>query len=76
MRFWKRLNPDNTIRTVESYSHNLDVKGAIEITKEEFDEYIASLPEPEPPEPRRDLAAEIDKLKAKGETLEKKKRSP
>lgn len=44
MRYWKRLNPDESISTVESYSHNLDVEGAIEITEQEFNEYLASLP--------------------------------
>jgi len=44
MRYWKRLNPDGSINTVESYSHNLDVGGAIEITEQEFNSYMASLP--------------------------------
>lgn len=48
MRYWKRTNPDGTTNTVESYSHNLDVEGAIEITKQEFDDFIASIPVPEP----------------------------
>ena len=62
MRYWKRLNIDNSISTVESYSHDLDVAGAVEIDEAEFDAYIASLPviKREPP---RDLAAEIDDLK-------------
>lgn len=81
MRYWKRLNPDKSIRTVESYSHNLRVKGATEISKEEYDSFLASLPVIEP-EPVRDLATEIeeikakiadyDELKAKVEELEKK----
>lgn len=61
MRYWKRLNSDGTIRTVESYSHILDVEGAIEITKGQFNEYIASLPapKPEPPSPDTLRAQEL-----------------
>ena len=62
MRYWKRLNPDNTINTVEGYSHNLDVEGAIEIDEAEHREFIASMPV-EKPLPKRDLAAEIDAIK-------------
>lgn len=62
MRYWKRVDTDGNITTVESYSHDLDVEGAIEITKEEYDEFIASLPIVKP-EPVRDLPAEIDNLK-------------
>lgn len=51
MRYWKRVDTDGNITTVESYSHDLDVDGAIEITKEEFDECIASLPVTPPLEP-------------------------
>ena len=68
MRYWKRLNPDRSINTVESYSHDVDVEGAFEITKEEFDAFIVSLP-PVVPKPVRDLAAEIDALKADIEEL-------
>lgn len=51
MRYWKRIDTHGNITTVESYSHNLEVKGAIEVTKRQYNEYIASLPiiEPEPP---------------------------
>ena len=44
MRFWKRLNPDGTTRTVESYSHDYHVVGATEILDLEFDEFIDKLP--------------------------------
>lgn len=43
MRYWKRVQGGITT-AVESYSHDLDVEGAIEIDKAEFDAYIASLP--------------------------------
>ena len=69
MRYWKRLNLDGSIKTVESYSHDLDIDGAIEVSKKELDEYIASLPAFEP-EPTRNLAAEIDEIKAKVTKLE------
>ena len=51
MRFWKRVDINNKTTTVESYSHNLDVEGAVEITEAEFNGFIASLPVviPEPP---------------------------
>ena len=71
MRYWKRVDKDGNTTTVESYSHNLDVEGALEITKKEYDEYIASLPIPEP-EPVRDLEAEIDEIKAEIDKLKKK----
>ncbi len=63
MRYWKRLDTDNTVNTVESYSHDLDIDGAIEIDSAEFNTYIASLPTPEPVY-KRDLEAELDELKA------------
>ena len=61
-RYWKRVNSEGLTTGVECYSHDLDVEGAIEITKEEYDEFITSLPEPESV---RDPLAEIDNLKAK-----------
>ena len=63
MRFWKRIDTQDKTITVESYSHDLDIAEAVEITQIEFDAYIASLPVPIPPVVR-DLAAEIDTLKA------------
>ncbi|GAI55421.1 unnamed protein product, partial [marine sediment metagenome] len=56
MRYWKRVDTDDNIIAVESYSHGFDIEGAIEITKEEYDEFIASLPEPEPIPPTPDEA--------------------
>jgi len=61
MKYWKRVNPDGSINTVESYSHDLDIEGAIEITGEEFNNFLASLPIIES-EPVRNLATEIDDL--------------
>lgn len=62
MKYWKRVNPEGVIITVESYSFDEKITGAIEITQVEFDAYIASLPKPIP-EVVRDLATEIDALK-------------
>lgn len=42
MRYWKVGN------SVESYSHNRDIPGAQEITRDEFNAFIAALPVPEP----------------------------
>jgi len=71
MRYWKRVDRDGNTTTVESYSHNLSIEGAIEISEQEFNDYINSLPVITP-EPARDLAAEIDDLKTRIEKLEKK----
>lgn len=69
MEYWKKLNPDGTISSVESHSFPHKVPDAVKITKEEFDEFIASLPVVEP-EPPRDLGKEIDELKARVNKLE------
>ncbi len=57
MRYWK-LDDESA---VESHSNSHDVPFAHEISKEECDAYIRGLP-PEPVEPIRDLAAEIDDI--------------
>uniref|UniRef100_A0A6M3L1X5 Uncharacterized protein n=1 Tax=viral metagenome TaxID=1070528 RepID=A0A6M3L1X5_9ZZZZ len=51
MRYWKRIDTEGLITTVESYSHELDIDGAIEITEQEFNGYLSSSPviEPQPP---------------------------
>ena len=67
MRYWKHTDKNGKTTTVESYSHDLNVKEATEITEIEFQEYIDSLPEPKPPQ---NLAVEIDALKARVEALE------
>jgi len=58
-RYWARFDDDGNIRTVESYSHDLDVVGAIEITEADFDGYLETLPEPEA---LPSLQAEIEAL--------------
>ncbi len=46
MRYWKRVDTNDLTTTVESYSHDHDIDGAIEIDQAEFNAYIASLPPP------------------------------
>jgi len=72
MRYWKRIDQDGKTTTVESYSHNLEVEGAVEISWEEFNVFIATLPVTVP-EPPRDFGIEIDDLKVRVEKLEKHK---
>ena len=69
MRYWKRVNLDGSTRTVEAYSHNLDIEGAIEISKSEITEYLNSHPKPKPSislmDRVRDLEAKVKKLEGK-----------
>lgn len=58
MRYWKRVDQSGNTTTVESYSHDQDVDGAIEIDRAEFDTYIASLPPP-PLDPDEARAKEL-----------------
>ncbi len=62
MKFWKRVDGQNNTTTVESYSHDLEIEGAIEITEEEFIQFIKSMPAPVPI-PIRDPLVEIDTLR-------------
>lgn len=45
MYYYKRV-VDNKITTVESYSHKQYIKGAERCTKNEYDDFINTLPEP------------------------------
>ena len=63
MRYWKRLNPDNTARTIECYSHALDIEGAVEIDPVEYAALEAKLTTPV-----RNFLNEIDQLKARIQT--------
>jgi len=64
VRYWKFTNPDS----VQSCSNDKHmVPGAKEISKVEFNNFIASLPVPPTPAPVRDLLQELDALKAKME---------
>lgn len=54
MQYWKKVDEEGNTTTVESCSYPHIVPNAVQITKEEYDAYIASLPEPSPPEPTPD----------------------
>ena len=71
MRYYKRIDSTGKTTTVESYSHDLDIGGAVEIDKTEFDAYLSSLPKPVPV-PSRDFLKEIDELKMRVEKLERR----
>ena len=71
MRYWKRVNTQGKTTTIENYSHDLDIEGAVEVGEEEYNTFIASLPVTKP-EPVRNLTAELDGLKARLEKLEEK----
>lgn len=64
MKYYKRVNKSGIITTVESYSHDLPVEGAIEINKSAYDHFIARLPKPIA-KPNRDIPGELDALVAK-----------
>ena len=49
MRYWAIKDNDEEIVCVEKYSHDLDVANRAEISKSNFDQFIASLPKPPPP---------------------------
>lgn len=44
MRYWKRVDSRGQTTTVESYSHDLPIIGAVEITEMEYQLYLDSLP--------------------------------
>lgn len=62
MRYWKRVGEDGETTTVESYSFDSKISGAVEITKKEFNRFIRNLPA-RPLPVYRDLAIEIDEIK-------------
>ncbi len=49
MRYWKRVDGQGNTLTVESCSNDAVVAGAREITKVEYDRFIADLPPPPAP---------------------------
>ncbi len=66
MRYWKRVDTQGQTTTVQSYSHGLEIAGAVEISEQEFNDFIASLPQ---------TAASTKSLKAEWQaatTLEEK----
>ena len=44
MKYWKRVNNKGETTTVESYSHDKNIDDAIEITNDEYIDYISKLP--------------------------------
>lgn len=69
MRYWKRADKKGKTLTVESYSHGLTIEDAISISKEEFEEYLESLPKNQLV--TRDLLKEIDDIKEEIKKLKK-----
>lgn len=66
MFYYKQVK-ESKIISIESKSLDAISPNFVKATKAEYDDFIASLPPPEPPEPVRDYGSEIDELKA--ETL-------
>tara|TARA_Y100000310_G_scaffold58558_2_gene53879 strand:+ start:4423 stop:4638 length:216 start_codon:yes stop_codon:yes gene_type:complete len=64
MNYYKRIDSFGKTNTVESYSHNSPVPGAIKITEKEFDAFIKNLPAITPIA-SRDIIQEFDTLKSK-----------
>jgi len=50
MRYFARLNAEGKTTAVESYSHGLEVAGAVEIPWSEYQDFINNLPVPVPVE--------------------------
>lgn len=72
MRYWKLTKSDGSTSTVESYSHDLDVAGATEITEAEFKAFMATLPSPTPPVNWRALWLAADTVAKKIAVLAKR----
>ena len=73
MRYWKWINPDGSINSVQSCSNDKNVvEGATEITSDIFVTFIDSLPTPVPPSPSRDIIVELDELNKRVAVLENK----
>ena len=69
MYYYKQVK-DGNIVSVETKSRDAISPNFIKATKAEYDGFIASLPPTEPPEPVRDLAAEISALKGRVKSIE------
>lgn len=63
MFYYKEIIDDEII-SVEAKSIDSISPHFVKATKAEYDNFIASMPEPPPLTPPRDLAAEIDEIKA------------
>ena len=71
MKYYKRVNESDETTTVEGYSHNGEIEGAIEITKEEYDSFIASMPPPKPP-PKTTTELKLEEFELRLNALEVK----
>lgn len=61
MRYYKRVDQNGDITTVEAYSHSKAIKGAIQINRVEYQTFIDSYPEPETTTPRN-VIEELDMI--------------
>ncbi len=64
MYYYKQIKLGKIV-SVESKNRDSVSPHFIKATKTEYDGYLASLPPPLAPESKRDLAAEVDELKAR-----------
>ena len=69
LRYWKRINKDGTA-TVESYSHNSEIAEAVEITEQDFNEFVATLPIETLPEPSMSVTDQLQDIKQRVANLE------
>jgi hypothetical protein len=75
MKYYKRTDKEGNTTTVESYNHDKPISGAIAITKAEYDDFIAGLPEPEPAPVGVTLDSQVQELKSQVEVLEQRIRA-
>lgn len=71
MKYYKRIDRDGNTTTVESYNHDKPVKGALPISKAEFEAFIASLPTSEPSPDYKKLYNEAATDKARLDVIAK-----
>jgi hypothetical protein len=72
MKYYKRVDKDGNTTTVEAYSHDKPVKDAVEITEQEFNSFISSLPAPEPVPVKPSIDDELQGLKDRVTALEQR----
>lgn len=68
MRYWANIDSANKIVCVESYSHNQELVGKHEITRDEFYAFIENLPTPTP---ETTLPDKIQAIESRLSALEK-----
>ena len=72
MKYYRRIDKSGKTLTVESYNHNNPVNDAVEITVEEYNAFIASLPGPESTPGVKTIETEVQELKVQVQTLEQR----